>query len=64
MALTLASDITGNGPPLLILHGLFGSATNWRSMARKLADRHAVHALDLRPGKRVWAQIKSVAVLE
>ncbi|MCB2039899.1 MAG: alpha/beta fold hydrolase [Rhodoferax sp.] len=56
MALTLASDITGNGPPLLILHGLFGSATNWRSMARKLADRHAVHALDLRNhGASPWA---------
>jgi molybdate transport system ATP-binding protein len=24
----------------------------------------SVHALDLKPGKRVWAQIKSVAVLE
>ncbi|MCB2008557.1 MAG: alpha/beta fold hydrolase [Rhodoferax sp.] len=56
MALTLASDITGNGSPLLILHGLFGSATNWRSMARKLADRHAVHALDLRNhGASPWA---------
>ena len=56
MALTLASDFTGSGPPLLILHGLFGSATNWRSMARKLADRHAVHALDLRNhGASPWA---------
>ena len=24
----------------------------------------SVHALDLQPGKRVWAQIKSVAVID
>ncbi len=62
MALNLASDITGNGPPLLILHGLFGSATNWRSMARKLADRYAVHALDLRNhGGSPWADTMTYA---
>lgn len=56
MALTLASDITGSGPALLVLHGLFGSSTNWRSMARKLAADHAVHALDLRNhGASPWA---------
>jgi pimeloyl-ACP methyl ester carboxylesterase len=57
MALNLASDISGSGPPLLILHGLFGSATNWRTMARKLAADHAVHALDLRNhGASPWAE--------
>jgi len=56
MALNLASEISGSGPPLLILHGLFGSATNWRSMARQLAADHEVHALDLRNhGKSPWA---------
>jgi len=56
MALSLASDITGSGPALLVLHGLFGSATNWRSMARRLAADHAVHALDLRNhGASPWA---------
>lgn len=56
MALDLASSISGNGPPLLILHGLFGSATNWRSTARTLADSHQVHALDLRNhGASPWA---------
>ena len=56
MALQLASSITGSGPPLLILHGLFGSATNWRSMARKLDTSHTVHALDLRNhGASPWA---------
>lgn len=36
------------GPPLIILHGLFGSARNWQGIARQLADRYTVYALDLR----------------
>lgn len=35
-------------PPLIILHGLFGSARNWQSIARQLSDRYTVYALDLR----------------
>ncbi len=56
MALQLASSVTGRGPALLILHGLFGSATNWRSMGRLLAANYEVHALDLRNhGASPWA---------
>jgi esterase len=35
-------------PPLVILHGLFGSGENWRSIARLLADQFHVIVLDLR----------------
>ena len=35
-------------PPLLIAHGLFGSARNWGVIARRLADRRDVIAVDLR----------------
>ena len=38
----------GSGPPLIILHGLFGSSDNWRSIARSLADRFTVYCCDLR----------------
>lgn len=38
----------GGGPPVLVLHGLFGSATNWRGVARQLADRYRVVTVDLR----------------
>ncbi len=38
----------GNGPDLVILHGLFGSGENWRSIARLLSDDFRVTALDLR----------------
>ncbi|MCP5150507.1 MAG: alpha/beta fold hydrolase [Ectothiorhodospiraceae bacterium] len=38
----------GDGAPLLVLHGLFGSGTNWRTIARRLAERHRVVLVDLR----------------
>ncbi|CAN0398862.1 unnamed protein product [Discosporangium mesarthrocarpum] len=37
-----------DGPPLIVLHGLFGSARNWAGHARSLAETHHVYALDLR----------------
>lgn len=51
----LASQIIGDGPPLIILHGLFGSGHNWGRMARGLADIRQVHSLDLRNhGSSPW----------
>eukprot|EP00760_Papus_ankaliazontas_P013637 PhM_4_TR15869/c0_g1_i1/m.28019/K13703/ABHD11; abhydrolase domain-containing protein 11 len=37
-------------PPIVVLHGLFGSARSWSSMARTLSDatQRRVHAVDLR----------------
>lgn len=56
MSLDLNAVATGEGPPVLLLHGLFGSATNWRGIARSLSDRFNVHALDLRNhGASPWA---------
>jgi hypothetical protein len=39
---------TGEGPPVVLLHGLFGAARNFGSLARALAPKHRVIALDLR----------------
>jgi esterase len=40
---------TGSGAsPLVILHGLFGSARNWGAIGRRLSARHRVLAMDLR----------------
>ncbi|WP_430225862.1 alpha/beta fold hydrolase [Paroceanicella profunda] len=36
------------GPPLVIAHGLFGSARNWRAIARKLSATRRVVAVDMR----------------
>ncbi len=48
MPLPLHHQIIGEGPPLIVLHGLFGSGTNWRSFARSAANIRQVHLLDLR----------------
>ncbi len=36
------------GPPLVILHGLFGAGRNWYSLAQRLADEFQVLVPDLR----------------
>ena len=38
----------GEGPPLIILHGLFGSSDNWFTIAKNIADRYTVFLPDLR----------------
>jgi pimeloyl-ACP methyl ester carboxylesterase len=38
----------GSGPPLIILHGLFGSSDNWVSIAKSLADNFTVILPDQR----------------
>ncbi len=38
----------GEGPPLIILHGLFGSSDNWSTIARILGKRFTVYLPDQR----------------
>lgn len=38
----------GNGPALIILHGLFGSLDNWVSHARQLSESYSVYLIDQR----------------
>jgi esterase len=61
MTLELAHDAFGEtGSPVLILHGLLGSARNWTSIAKELAASHRVFALDLRNhGRSPWAPTMS-----
>jgi esterase len=44
----LAHHSFGSGPPLIILHGLFGCKDNWRYLARQLARHFRVITLDQR----------------
>lgn len=46
----LAFEVFGDStqPPLIILHGFFASARNWRNVAGKLADQFYVYILDQR----------------
>lgn len=56
MTVNLAATEYGEGKPVAILHGLFGSARNWASIAQRLAARHRVVAFDLRNhGASPWA---------
>ena len=41
-------DFGGDGPPLVCVHGLSGSALNWMAVGPGLAAEHRVLALDLR----------------
>ncbi len=55
MAIALSHHDIGSGPPLVILHGLFGSKRNWASVARALADHRRVITVDLRNhGESPW----------
>ena len=51
----LAFSDSGQGSPVVILHGLLGSGRNWTSFARQLSARHRVLSLDLRNhGRSPW----------
>lgn len=53
--MTLAASDYGAGPPLVVLHGLFGSGRNWAGIARQLAAVRSVHVLDLpNHGQSPW----------
>jgi pimeloyl-ACP methyl ester carboxylesterase len=60
MSLDLSYSEVGAGPPLVVLHGLFGSGRNWASIARQLGESHRVFTLDLRNhGESPWAETMS-----
>jgi pimeloyl-ACP methyl ester carboxylesterase len=46
--MTLHYETIGNGPPLVILHGLYGSSDNWKTMGKKLSTACEVIMVDLR----------------
>jgi esterase len=38
----------GNGKPLFILHGLFGSSDNWQTLGKQFAENFTVYLIDQR----------------
>jgi pimeloyl-ACP methyl ester carboxylesterase len=46
----------GEGQPLIILHGLFGSSDNWQTHGKKLAEYFEVYLVDQRNhGRSEWS---------
>lgn len=55
LALDLSISEFGKGPPLIVLHGLFGSKRNWATFAHRLAVGRRVITVDLRNhGESPW----------
>ncbi|MCC7410348.1 MAG: alpha/beta fold hydrolase [Gammaproteobacteria bacterium] len=48
MSVDLHFTERGQGRPLIVLHGLFGSARNWQGIATRLAPRWRILTVDLR----------------
>lgn len=44
----LAYKEMGEGTPLIILHGLFGSSDNWQTLAKRFAENYKVYLVDQR----------------
>ncbi len=62
MPLELAFEDVGHGAPMLLLHGLYGSSSNWRRIAKALSTSHRVVSVDLRNhGASPWAATMSYA---
>lgn len=61
MTVALAYNQFGEeGEAIVIVHGLFGSARNWQAIAKRLAARYRVFAVDLRNhGESPWAPTMS-----
>ncbi|HEY8791994.1 MAG TPA: alpha/beta fold hydrolase [Gaiellaceae bacterium] len=55
--------VGGEGPPLILVHGLGGAAANWTELVPLLAKRHRVLAPDL-PGHGGSTALPAVAGLE
>lgn len=57
----LYASVRGEGPPVVLLHGLFGMGSNLGALARSLADRYQVHQLDLpNHGRSDWSDTSSL----
>ena len=54
---TLLNGTQGAKPPLLIVHGLYGSGRNWGVIAKRLSDERQVIAVDQRNhGDSPWTE--------
>ncbi len=64
MTLNLHSSRFGDGPPVVLLHGLFGSGNNLGALARALQDARSVYSVDLpNHGRSDWLENATLATV-
>jgi esterase len=64
VSLHLHVSTLGEGPDVILLHGLFGMGSNLGALARALKDEFRVHSLDLpNHGRSEWLEPMSVETL-
>lgn len=64
MTVNLHSVRSGAGHPVILLHGLFGSANNLGALARALQGNFEVHSVDLpNHGRSPWLEHASLAAM-
>ena len=57
----LHASVLGNGPNVVLLHGLFGQGSNLASIARALCEEFTVYSLDLPDhGRSFWSERASI----
>ena len=64
MSVKLHATVRGDGPDVVLLHGLFGMGNNLGALARSLADHYTVHSLDLpNHGRSGWVPSAGLSVM-
>lgn len=60
----LHASVSGEGPPVVLLHGLFGMGSNLGGLARALHHSYQVHQLDLpNHGRSFWSPRADVQMM-
>lgn len=55
MSVKIHSTVAGDGPDVVLIHGLFGMGSNLGALSRSLQDRYRVHSIDLpNHGRSDW----------
>ena len=64
MALNLHHTVSGQGPPVVLVHGLFGMGSNLGALARSLVEDFRVYSIDLpNHGRSAWVDSMTLAEL-
>ena len=57
MTAAINFSVAGEGPPVILMHGLFGAGNNLGALSRFLRDRYRVYSLDLpNHGRSSWLE--------